>query len=403
VDDDLVQSSSNLYVGSGMHPLLSYENILSCAQDFGKIGIKDWSATVNYQRDAVVKVGTTYYRALAATINQVPASTPTVWKPTTLLSAYLRKIYTNSSTKMLHALFSKKKLNEASKQLLGNVILFEGQGNISKRIDKSTRFVGLKLTLKHPDTIGLISKIGIQVDTPQPDLDIYLYHTSSNTPIHVWTLNQTNSVKFQWHDVAQKILAFVDDEVNAGGHYYIGYYETVLVGQAIAKEVKWDGSGCSHCTEAVANRALYDKWGKFLDVQPFYVNAQPAPDGLWDEDQELYVDDTNFGLNFQMAVQCDVTRIMLAHSNALADVMAKQLTVDLLTELMYSMRDNQLKQKVAAMAAVALDNQENGQMGAVKILQKSIEAVDFDLSNLSPVCNPCNDGNSAYKKRSVWR
>jgi hypothetical protein len=403
VDDDLVQSSSNLYVGSGMHPLLSYENILSCAQDFGKIGIKDWSATVNYQRDAVVKVGTTYYRALAATFNQVPASTPTAWKATTLLSAYLRKIYTNSSTKMLHALFSKKKLNEASKQLLGNVILFEGHGNINKRIEKSGRFVGLRLTLKHPDTIGILSKIGLQLDTAQSDVEVYLYHTSSNTPIHVWTLNQTNSVKFQWHDVTQKILAFVDDEVNAGGHYYLGYYETVLAGQAIAKEVKWDGSGCSHCTEAVANRALYDKWGKFLDVQPFYVNAQPAPDGLWDEDQELYVDDTNFGLNFQMAVQCDVTRIMLAHSNALADVMAKQLTVDLLTELMYSMRDNQLKQKVAAMAAVALDNQENGQMGAVKILQKSIEAVDFDLSNLSPVCNPCNDGNSAYKKRSVWR
>jgi hypothetical protein len=403
VDSDLVASSSSMYIGQGVHPLLSYENILACAQDFGKTAIKDWSSSITYNRDAVVKVGATLYRALRTNVNAAPASNAADWSVSTLLSAYLRKLYTNSSAKLLHALFTKKKVNEASKQILGNLMLFEGQGNINRRIDKRGRFVGLRITLKHPDTIGLIHKLGLQLDTAQSDVELYLYHSSSDTPLHTWTINHTNSVKFQWHEIETKMIAYVGDEVNAGGHYYIGYYENDITGQAIAKDIQWTkGGGCSSCSEAVINRNLFAQWGKFVEVQPFYVDTPPTGE-LWNEELEMYLDETNFGLNIQMAVQCDMTRIILEHKSVLADAMVKQLTVDLLTEMAYSVRDNQLKQRVAGLASVALDNQENGQMGAVKILMKTIEALDFDLSNLSAVCNPCNNNQTTYKRRSIWQ
>jgi hypothetical protein len=292
-------------------------------------------------------------------------------------------------------------MNEASKQLLGNMMLFEGHGNISGRITKQSRFVGLKLILKHPDTIAILSKIGLQLDTIQSDLPVYLWHSSHNTPVATFTLDHTKSITFQWHTVTQEILAFVDDEVNAGGAYYIGYYEDDLTGQAIRKEVTWDGHGCATCTEAVVNRQYYSKWGKFVQVQPFYVNTFTALE-MWDEDQEFYVAETNWGINLQLAIQCDAARMICAHANAMADVLSKQLTVDLMQEMAFSQRDNQLKQKVGQLAAVALDNQENGQYGAIKLLDRAVEAMDFDFSDMSPVCNPCQDGKYAARKTSVW-
>jgi len=123
---------------------------------------------------------------------------------------------------------------------------------------------------------------------------------------------------------------------------------------------------------------------------------------LWDEDKEMYLDSTNWGLNIQVGIQCDVSRVVCQNRNVFAHVLHQQLVVDLLQEMAFSMRDNQLKQKVAQAAAVALDNQENGQWGEMKKLQKAIEAADFDFSGLSPVCNPCNAGRRGIKGGSAW-
>jgi hypothetical protein len=87
-----------------------------------------------------------------------------------------------------------------------------------------------------------------------------------------------------------------------------------------------------------------------------------------------------------MTVQCDVSSLICKSKNILTDVLARQITVDLLQEMTYSLRDNQQKQKVAQLAAVALDNQENGQYGEAKKLNKAVQALSFDLSQISDVC-----------------
>jgi hypothetical protein len=401
LDADLTTSASGIIVGSAYMPLLSYENITACAHNFAQALVKPWVSTVAYRKNAVVKVGSDIYYALQTGTNQNPtASGSEYWAKTTLLSAYLRRMYESSSVKLVTALGNHKKLKEAGKQLLGTVMMYEGQGNIYKRLQRSSRFVGLRLTLREPDTVAQLTKLGLQLHAPQADFKVYLFHSSSTDPIRVWTLNHTKTFTFQWHVITQETLSFLGTETAPGGHYYIGYDEDEATVDAVDKDIFWDGRGCGSCTEAVVNRQWYGKWGKFMTVQPFYVTGFTGQ--LWDEESEVYVEGRTWGLNFQMSVQCDLTTLMCSNTVAFADALSKQITVDLLNDMAFSMRDNQLKNRAAQMAAVALDNQENGQSGWMRMLNKSIESLDFDFSNLSGMCNPCAQGRNQARKVSVW-
>lgn len=305
----------------------------------------------------------------------------------------------------MNSLFVQKKVNEVSKTLLANVALFDGVGNISGRITKTDRLVGFKINLSHADVSAKLTHIGLQVSMIQNPVSIYLYHSSSNQPVKTFELNQTKSIQFQWHKIAEEVLSSLNDTITPGGSYYLCYKESELTGEAIKKDVSFNGrNNCGNCSEAIRNKRLYDKWGKYISIQPFYIHADdvPAGDELWDEDKEIYLDDTNFGLNLQLSVQCDVTHLFCQNTNILTDALCKQLTVDLLSEIAFSTRDNQNKIKIAGLAAAALDNQENGQYGEQKKLLKAIEAVSFDFSNINDLCLPCNSNRHA-KRKSIWR
>lgn len=406
IDDDLQASASGIYVNNGLHPLFTYDNITAIAEQFSKVTVKAWSGTVTYRTNDITKDGADIYQSLQDTnLNHQPSASTTYWVKTTLMSAYFRRLYDGAVLKLLNQLFVEKKINEVAKSIHANINLFEGVGSIDKRIVKNERLVGLKLQILNPDTVAMLSYIGMQVDTIQNPLTIYLYHSSSDVAVKTFTLNQTKAVQFQWHKITQEVLAFLNDQINAGGHYYLCYYEDDLTGSAIRKDISWLGkNNCGNCSEAIVNSQLWGKWGKFIRIQPFYINsADIKPDKkLWDEERELYVDDTNWGMNIQMTIQCDVTNWMCQNSNLFTDALCKQLTVDILNEMAYSMRDNQKKEKLAGLAAVALDNQENGQYGEAKKLALAIKAVSFDFSDLSPACLPCNNAARNPRRTSIW-
>jgi hypothetical protein len=406
VDTDLQESASGVYVNSGLHPLFTYDNIWAIAEQFGKVDVKAWDDAVTYRTNDIVKEGTDIYQSVQnANLNQTPSASPDYWRPTNLMSAYFRRLYDGSVLKLLNRLFIDKKVNEVAKSLHANINLFEGVGSIDKRIQKQNRLVGLRISILNPDTVAMLNYIGMQVDTVQNPLNIYLYHSSSDVAVKTFALNQTKSVQFQWHKITQEVLAYLNDTINAGGHYYLCYYEDELTGSAIRKDISWLGkNNCGYCSEAIANRQLWNKWSKYISIQPFYINSADIKEDkkLWDEERELYVDDTNWGMNIQMSIQCDVTNWMCQNSNVFIDALGKQITVDLLNEMAFSMRSNQAKEKLAGLAAVALDNQENGQYGEAKNLAMAIKAISFDFSNLSAACLPCNNAPKMPRRTSVW-
>ncbi len=406
IDDDLQASASGVYVNNGLHSLFTYDNITAIAEQFSKVTVKAWSGTLTYRTGDISKEGADTYQSLQDTnLNHQPSLSATYWVKTTLMSAYFRRLYDGAVLKLINQLFVEKKINEVAKSLHANINLFEGVGSIDKRIVKNSRLVGLRLKVINPDTVAMLNYIGMQVDEIQNPLTIYLYHSSSDIAVKTFTLNQTKAVQFQWHKITQEVLAYLNDQINAGGHYYLCYYEDDLTGSAIRKDISWMGkNNCGNCSEAIVNSQLWNKWAKYIQIQPFYIDSADIKPGkkLWDEEREIYLDDTNWGLNMQMTIQCDVTNWMCQNSNLFTDAMAKQLTVDILNEMAFSMRDNQKKEKLAGLAAVALDNQENGQYGEAKKLALAIKAISFDFSDLSPACLPCNNAARNPRRTSVW-
>jgi hypothetical protein len=402
VDSDLLQSASGMYVGNRLHPLLTYDNILAVSEQFEAVNVRVYDSAINYAKGNIVKSGSDVYQSLADANTGNAVSDATKWQKTTLLSAYLRKVYEGSVLKLFNQVFVEKKLNEVAKSLLGNLNMFEGVGNITGRITKSDRLVGFKISVRNKDVVATINQIGLQIDTAQT-LNLYLFHSSSNEPLQTFALNHTKSVTFQWHKITNAVMAFMDDNVNVAGSYYLCYYEEDLTGSAIRKDLYWNGfqQACGSCSEAILNNRLYNQRSKYLYVQPFYLNSGYFTKGeMWDEFSEIILYNENWGINFQVSIQCDVSNWLCQNKTVFADALSKQLVYDLLSEMTFSLRDNQKKEKVAAMAAIALDNQEHGQYGEAKKLTKSIQAISFDLSSISPECLPCQD--RTIKKSSVW-
>lgn len=405
IDSDVSTALSGLYIDSSAHSLLTIENISAIAENFSKTDVSAYSSTTSYGKGDIVKDATIVYESLAiSNLNNAPASSPTKWRVTNLLSAYLRRVLKSASINLFNAVFSQKKLYEVAKTLLSDTSLYEGVGNLSRKIGKLSRFVGFRFIPKFPDTVISISWAGFQFDTVNPTFKLYVYHSSQNDPIKQIDINLATAISFSWKELAETIsLPFGSNDKNTKGYYYVGYYEDDLAGQAIWKEQGFSGSSCASCNNL--DTYLWKQWSKYFVVQPMYVeNAWLYVDKkLFNEEKAIELNNQNWGLNFKIQVSCDVTDLICRNKFSFTDALKKQVVHDMLRDMAYSMRDNQKKEKVAQLAAYALENKENNTKGVIRELEDAIKNVSFDLSSINEVCLPCNDaGAGALMVTSVF-
>jgi hypothetical protein len=276
-------------------------------------------------------------------------------------------------------------------------------GSLARKVTKLSRFVCFRINPKYPDTVISINYAGFQFDTANPAFDLYVYHSSQSDYLKKITLDISTPINFTWKQLAETLtLSFNSSAYNDGGYFYIGYYEDDLVGQAIWKEQNFAGPGCSSCNNI--DIYLQRQWGKFVAIQPCYVEEAWLDDDkkMFDEEKVIEVNNQNWGMNFKIQVGCDISDLICRNKLAFADALRKQVIHDLIRDMAFSMRDNQKKEKVSQMAHYALENKENNTKGIVKELEEAVKAVSFDLSSLSSVCLPCNDGGSGIIMTSVY-
>lgn len=405
LDADIVATDSGIVIDSSAHSLLTIENISAIAENFSKTDVAAYASNAVYQKGDVVKEGTTIYRSLqAANTNHLPSTSSAWWVATNLLSAYLYRLLNSAAINLFSAVFAHRKLYENAKTLLTDVSLYDGVGNLSRKVTKLSRFVGFRINPKYKDTVINITWTGFQFDTANPAFELYVFHSSQSDPIKVITGNISTPISFCWKELSETLaLRYNSSAYNDGGYFYIGYYEDDLIGQAIWKEQGFSGSSCSTCN--TLDSYLHKQWGKFLEVQPFYVEeayCNHDDKTMFDEDKVIELNGQNWGLNFKLQVVCDVTDLIVRSKMAFADAMRKQVVHDLLRDMAFSLRDNQRKEKVAQLAHYALENKENNTKGAVKELEEAIKTVSFDVSSMSSVCLPCSDGGNGVIISSVF-
>ena len=345
MSDGLKISESGISVQQ-LHPLLTIENLYNCSQDLGN----DFLTYLGKRRETAI-------------------------------------------IKLLNNLYVSKQLNENSRELLTEVRMYEGVGNFSDTIVKQGRFVGYRIENIQQDLSLLIRHCGLQLDSENPDFELYIYAANGCEPTTI-EIAHDKPISFSWYNFDAKILV-------AGTDYLIGYYESDLVGQAIKKEQHLTKEPqCSTCE--ATNLKLFKKWGQFISIRPFYVNADDlkVDKTKWEESAEIYVDGNNWGLNLAISIMCDVSGLFCRNRELFIDSLGKQIVVEFLQDMLFSTRDNQLKQKLFQSALYAMGDKDNP--GAKAELATAIKALNFSTSDMNTICLPCQDETYRVTHRTVY-
>lgn len=407
--DELLESRSGLYVNDIM--LINPENLTMAMPKVYPAQYPGWEPKA-YKRNAMVYIPTSdaLYMANRLTTDAEFPLDGGPWREVDALSARLRFVMDASVATVINSLVATNKLSGA-KQVVEETRLYHGAGNINARIVKESRFVGFEVVAKQVRDFGIrLRSVGIQVDTPNPNLAIYIYHTSSSVPLKVLKPGFSGVGTFAWAAVADALLMLDSSAQSPGGSFLVGYYEDDVVGQMIERETQWPdydlpysqmiaGYSCGTCNPL--NRMAVEAWSKNLEFHPFTVAASELNDErtLWNYYSQRYNYKSNFGLNLDVALECDITQFLERNEVLLADALRKTVEVKLLEIFTSSIEDNATAEQARQAAAHNLDNRENYTPGLRKELEKTMAALALDVLDGDSPCAPKVVPGSIYEVR----
>lgn len=417
IADSLTSSSTGSYY-QDYHPLLTLENIRSIAPDFEAITYNAWSELYYYTKGRKVTLNGVNYRALIANENDSPTSGSGAWEVWDAFSEWLEQKTNASLLKAIRTLWDKKMSEKRAKNVIESKSLFNGSGRITDLIVNADNLVGFELVNLRRNGVTLrIKKIGLQFSGPGA-IRMYLMHSSRLEPVNVFTLSYTRTSGIQWFDVNDVLLPYVSDDNDAGGSWYLVYNQSELPEgvQAINKNKDWSKAPCVTCDRS--DYASYISWSKHLEVHPFrisgvsvtyksYSNDFSSDFGtqvveMWDVATNLYQYDTNWGLNLQVSIECDLTDELIAQKASFQSLLGLQVAIDMLREFAYNPsfkigRAQQNFTRQSILYELDGDSTSYKKTGLVHEYEVAMEAIDIDTTNLSKVCTPCHNKGVRYK------
>jgi hypothetical protein len=388
-----------------VHPLLTLDNIKALAPDFENIVYPAWVITTQYRVGDRVASGGSDYRARVDNIGKTPATNPTEWDVFDSFSLWLEEKTQAGVVKAARSFWDAKMSRGTAKNILESKALFNGAGRIQDLIAVGTKLVAFELVPVRSDGVTVkIDKIGLQF-TEAGEMTLYLMHSSRDIPVQEITLTRTRTGGMEWFTPSTDIfLPYISDENDAGGSWYLAYKQEDLPGtsQAVNKDKDWSAKPCTSCSPT--ELANWNVWSRYLEVHPFSVSEVSDPLTLWDIEDNKYDYNTNYGMNLQITIECDVTDIMLDQKLAFQNIIGLQVAVDMLREMAYNPvfkvgRPQQQLSKETILYALDGDSRSPKKSGLVYDLAQAMKAVSLDTSSMSRVCFPCN--NKGLKYRTV--
>ncbi len=394
--EQLTQSDSQIFV-QDKHPLLNTNNLFMASENFDQWPYEPWEVPgiAGYDENVYVKHIDKIWVSNKPTNTTVPGSAPLDdWTEVNNFSQYLLRIQQSAAQKTLEKMFQHKKIERNTKSVFENIHLFDGNGFRNQLVTKRGRFVGFKVRLmKQKHLAILIRKLGTQFNNSIADLKLYIYHESQVAPIATRTITHGTPNSFVWQNIDDITLPYQSDAHDAGGTFFIGYYEDDLGNgvQAIKRnDYKWNEAPCATCSGTATDLLYYQKWSQYSKWVPIAVaandiNAGPDRDKFNNEKVSPVYDD-NFGLNFHLTLKCDLTDFLIENINLLDEPYANQIALELINSMAYTLRDNGDAKQIREKAAFEMTRQDS--MGLPKIVEASFKAVDFDMSGFNTICLP---------------
>jgi hypothetical protein len=409
IDASLTTSDSGQFY-QDIHPLLTLDNVKSIAPEFERVTIPDWVVGTNYTTGQRVTQSGNTYIALRDNVGVDPTTddqnNPTDWDLYDAFSDWLKQKTEASIIKAVKNIYDYRIKEEAAKSLIENKVLFDGTGRIKNTLGNTNSLVGFEITpLRGFGVTTKIDKIATQFTGGVEDLTLYLFHSSRSEPIRTITLTRTLDDSMEWFTPDQDIfLPYVGGGNDAGGSWYLVYDQNALGAnvEAIIKERDWSKRPCSDCQSERFDYENWRAWSKYLEVHPFKTNDDFSGTVLWDVESNLYTYSTNYGLNLQISVHCDISDLIVDQRKEFETYLGLQVAADFIREMAYNPnyninRTQQNFSKAELLYELDGDSTSYKKSGIKHELKVAMEAISINLDKMSRVCFQCNRRGVRYK------
>lgn len=407
VSEALTQSESGLYYQDA-HPLLTLQNLQSIAPDFSNISYPVHSTEETYAKGVVVTVDGTHYKSLKAVPENIQITDTEYWIVTNPFSEWLETKTKACITKAISSYVNEKVAKGTYKTLCEKKTLFDGTGRIYDTIKNKNNLVGFEIIpIRAKGVTTKINRIGLQFSEPG-DYTIVIMHSSLMEPFYQETFTKRTSNNIEWFIPSQDLfLPYENEQIDAGGSWYICYLQSQLPAdsQAIRKNRDWSKGPCNECS-----RHEYETWriwSKYLEVHPFYVNEELVPIvdeqiQLWDVENNLYDYSTNYGLNLDISIACDITDFIIEQKMMFTDYLSKSLAVDFLREFAYNPNVRTNRHSINASRPDILyeidgDSSSIKKSGMSYQLELASKAIQISTEGIDRVCLPCVNHGIKYR------
>lgn len=406
ISDALTMSESGLYFQQ-IHPLLTLQNMSCIAPDFKNITFPEYNSEKEYSKGNVVDYQGTQYKALQKAQGKQPDIESEYWVETNLFSEWLESKIKASIQKAIARYCNEKTVEGTNKPLCESRTLFDGTGRLVDTVKNKKNLVGFEIVpVRAKGVTTKINKICLQF-TKAGEYTLYLMHSSMDEPIKTIKLTKVRDNSAEWFTVDDLYLPYQSEDNDAGGSWYLCYFQSELPegSQAIRKDKDWSKEPCGSCSRR--ELITWMAWSKYLEIHPFFVNeelinTEDESLHLWDVENNQYTYDNNYGLNLEVTVSCDITDFIVEQRMMFQDVIAKQVAVDMLREFAYNSNVRTNRHSINASRLDILyevdgDSSSMKKSGLSYQLDMAFKAIKLSTSGIDRVCLPCRNNGIKYR------
>lgn len=406
ISDALTVSESGLYFQQ-IHPLLTLQSMSCIAPDFNNITFPEYNSEKEYSKGNVVDYQGTQYKALQKAQGKQPDIESEYWVETNLFSEWLESKTKASIQKAIARYCNEKTVEGTNKPLCESRTLFDGTGRLVDTVKNKKNLVGFEIIpVRAKGVTTKINKICLQF-TKAGEYTLYLMHSSMDAPVKIIKLNKIRDNSVEWFTVDDLYLPYQSEYNDAGGSWYLCYFQSELPegSQAIRKDKDWSKEPCGSCSRR--ELLAWMAWSKYLEIHPFFVNeelinTEDESLHLWDVENNQYTYDNNYGLNLEVTVSCDITDFIIEQRMMFQDVIAKQVAVDMLREFAYNSNVRTNRHSINASRLDILyevdgDSSSMKKSGLSYQLDMAFKAIKLSTSGIDRVCLSCRNNGIKYR------
>lgn len=414
ISPDLTRSESGLLFQEA-NPMLTLRAMNAVLPQGLMSSFPDWNRILTYHKgDKVKHNGKIWMMSADMSRGVEPANAAfnedynddfdsNTWNEYNILSSFLDARTDAGIKKVITRFVQDKVTNYETKSIIDRRTLFDGAGRLNERLESRGKLVGFEINPIRSGAVTMrLEKLGIQFTGNTGDITFYLFHSSSALPVWSKTVKYTKTNgTFMWFDLGEVDLPYRSDDTNAGGSWYFVYNQKELPPymDAINFTRDWSKGPCPTCNRGDAQ--LFREMGKYYTISPFLVDIPDNWDHtLWDISQNVYTNTSNYGINLQFSIGCDLTDFFVQNRMMFAPVIQKQVAVDCLRELALNPEVNVNRvQANAGRNDILYETDGNGQgvKGLTGELEKAYKALEFDTQGMDRICLTCHTGGVKFR------